>query len=314
VVPVKRKIFHLEPDGSCPCGSGRPLRKCCLLPNGLLRKQPPTLLPPPPRTGYAHPRCYLAGTNDCSNRISAEHYMSKSVLAAIGTTVGIDGAPWLPPGEQREIGIDRLTAKILCGRHNSALSPLDSEASSFFEKLRIIEVDLQRRSLSKKRSLSLTSGEMLEAWMLKLTCGLFYSKNAAKDGARLIDDHTLDEQLVREALLFGLWRDGCGLYIKPPQGSRIPDADRVSMTPLIALNENRVVGAGLLVSGLVFEVIFDPTDVNKEGLFKEGWIHRPSELLFEIQTRAHSIFLTWLPGTPPNAVRMINRRDLAIAR
>src|SRR5207245_3794634 len=141
------------------------------------------------------------------------------------------------------------TAKILCCRHNSAFSPLDSEAGTFFGRLRIIEADLLQRSLSKKRSYVLINGEMLETWMLKLACGLFYSKIAAKDGTKLIDDHTLDEQLVQEALFFGLWRDGCGLYMKPPQGFRIPDADTVSMTPLIALNENRVVGAGLIVTG-----------------------------------------------------------------
>jgi hypothetical protein len=184
--------------------------------------------------------------------------MSRSVLKAIGVTVAIDGAPWLRPGEQREIGIDRLTARILCSRHNSAFSSLDSEAGVFFGTLRTIEVDLLQRSLSKKRSYVLISGEMLEAWMLKLACGLFYSKNAAKDGARLIDDHTLDERLVQEALLLGIWGDGCGLYMRPPQGFRVPDPDTVSMTPLIALNESRIVGVGLLVTGLVFELIFDP--------------------------------------------------------
>jgi hypothetical protein len=233
--------------------------------------------------------------------------MSKSVLKAIGSTVvAADGMPWLPNGERRAIGINNLTAKILCTRHNSALSPLDDAAGEFFKKLQLIHGDMQRRSLSRKRSFVLVSGETLELWMLKLACGLFYSKNAAKDGARLIDDHALNDALVQEALLWGLWRDGCGLYFKAPQGHRIPTTNAVTMAPLIATSEKRVVGSGLIISGLEFELIFDPVGISREQLMNEGWVHRPSELLFEIEKRAQSIGLTWGLGTPPRLVRMIN--------
>jgi len=30
--------------------------------------------------------------------------------------------------------------------------------------------------------------------MLKVACGLYYSRNAAKEGARLIDDHAFNEE------------------------------------------------------------------------------------------------------------------------
>jgi hypothetical protein len=194
------------------------LRKCCLLPNGQLRKQSPTLQPPPPITGHTQYGCYLTGTEDCSADLSAEHYISKSVLQAIGTTIAVSGVPWLPNGEEKEIGVNSLTARILCCRHNSALSPLDTAAGAFFQKLQVIEVDLQRRSLSRKHSFVLMSGEALELWMLKLACGLFYSKNSTADGTRLIDRHQVNEELVREALFLGQWREECGLYLRPPQG------------------------------------------------------------------------------------------------
>jgi hypothetical protein len=246
---------------------------------------------------------------DCSADLSAEHYISKSVLQAIGTTVAVSGVPWpsLPGGEEKEIGINRLTARILCGRHNSALSPLDSAAGAFFEKLQAIEVDLQRRSLSRKHSFVLMSGEALELWMLKLACGLFYSKNAAADGARLIDQHQVNEEFVQEALLLGRWREGCGLYLRPPQGFRIPDPHTISMAPLIALNEHRLVGSALALTGLEFELIFHPVGASRQDLSQAGWIYRPTELRFEIGTRAHSIALTWPPGTPPNLVRIIHK-------
>jgi hypothetical protein len=207
------------------------------------------------------------------------------VLQTIGDTVAVSGVPWLPEGQEKEIGINSLTARILCSRHNSALSPLDSAVGEFFEKLQAIEVDLQQKSLSRKHSFVLMSGEALELWMLKLACGLFYSKNAAADGARLIDQHKVNEELVQEAFLLGRWREGCGLYLRPPQGFRTPDPHTISMAaPLIALNEE---------------------------LLKAGWIHRPTELRFEIGTRAHSIALTWQPGTAPNLIRIMHKRARA---
>jgi hypothetical protein len=243
---VKRKIIQLDPAAPCPCRSGKLLQECCLLPNGILRKQLPTFLPPPPRTGHARSGCYLASTSDCSMKISAEHYISRSVLEAIGTDVAaIAGAPWLRDGEQKAIGINNLTAKILCSRHNSALSGLDDAAGIFFKKLQAIHADFQRKSLSRKRSFVILSGEALELWMLKLACGLFYSKNAAEDGARLVVDHHLNEKLVQEAIFQSLWHDGCGLYMKAPQGPRTSDTNAISMAPLIALSENQVVGRPL---------------------------------------------------------------------
>jgi hypothetical protein len=228
------------------------------------------------------------------------------VLEAIGSIVEIDGVPWLQQGEARQVGINNLTAKILCGRHNSALSPLDTVAGRFFTRLQSVQADLNRRSISMKRKPVLFSGEALELWMLKVACGLFYSKNAAIDGGRLIDDHLIDERLVWGALLHSVWKGGCGLYMKAPQGLWMPVEHSVSMAPLTALHEKRVVGVALTIVGLVFELIFDPVGVNHQAMLAEGWVHRPSELLVEIQTRAHSIGLTWLPGTPPRSVRMIN--------
>jgi hypothetical protein len=245
---------------------------------------------------------------DCSPDLSAEHYMSRSVLEAIGpSAVAIDGVPWLATGERRAVGIASLTAKILCIRHNSALSPVDDAAGQFFKKLQMIHADLQRRSLSLKHSLVIMSGEALELWMLKLACGLFYSRNAATGGTRLIDDHELDGRLVEEALMRGRWQRGGGLYMKEPQGHRLPLLDAVSMAPLTAAGVRRVVGASIVMTGLEFELLFDPMGVDPQLILAERWVHRPSELRFAIQRRAHSIALTWAPGTPPRLINMINR-------
>ena len=43
-------------------------------------------------------RLLFRGTNDCSERISREHYMSKSVLDQLGNTLRVTGMPLLNPG------------------------------------------------------------------------------------------------------------------------------------------------------------------------------------------------------------------------
>jgi hypothetical protein len=233
--------------------------------------------------------------------------MSKSVLEAIGAVVAVTGAPWLKQGETKEIGIANLTARILCSRHNSALAPLDNEAGKFFRRVRAIHADLAQKSLSRKRSVYLISGETLELWMLKAACGFFYSRNASSGGVRLIDSYALNDDFAHLAF-GGIWATGCGLYIPANIGSVITAENAVRAAPLTVVEEKRVVGCRLIVAGIEFDLIFDPLGANMEDLSQGGWVHRPSELLFSNGDRTHSIALTWLPGTATKSVRTIQRR------
>jgi hypothetical protein len=159
---AKEPSFTPRPEHACLCGRSKLLRDCCLLQDGTYRTKAPSLDPPPPQTHYANPNCYLSYTRDCSKDISAEHYVSKSVLEAFGKNIVIEGTPWLSVGEKREVGINSLTAKILCKRHNSALAPLDHEAGKFYGRIQANYTDLQRKSLSRKRSFLFVSGEAIE--------------------------------------------------------------------------------------------------------------------------------------------------------
>jgi hypothetical protein len=127
-VPAPRKRIVLR---LCPCGSGKLVANCHLGIDGQLRKHLKSLNPPPPQTGFSHPRCYLSDTQDCSEEISQEHYVSRSVLEQIGPKVKVAGMLWLDDDQTLETNVDNLAAKILCKRHNEALSPLDQEAAFF---------------------------------------------------------------------------------------------------------------------------------------------------------------------------------------
>jgi len=92
----------------------------------------PPLFPEGPKTDYAHPKCYLGETNDCSRKLSKEHYISKSVLRSIRGGLQVSGGFW-PAATSKEVSAENLVSKILCTRHNRALCPLDAVAGELFE-------------------------------------------------------------------------------------------------------------------------------------------------------------------------------------
>jgi hypothetical protein len=57
--------------------------------------------------------------------------MSKSVLEALGDIVAVDGAPWLAPGEQKEIGVNSLTGSSwLIATYSMAKRPVYESGQS----------------------------------------------------------------------------------------------------------------------------------------------------------------------------------------
>lgn len=297
---MKIKKVYLNPNQPCPCGEKKLLRHCCLFLGQYLRKMPPLLITPPPKTYFSNPKCYLNFTKDCSKKISLEHYMSKSILECY-EKIEIQGTSWLAEGETKIVGINNLGANILCERHNSFLAPLDAEAVKFFkiyiDKLKDIYSELK----TPKRTLTFISGETLELWMLKYACGLFYSKLASKKNKPLIQDHKIQEKYVSEALLYHSWDKNCGLYIQAlPGENRINSG--IGMCPLTSIAPKKLVGVEWVIVGLKIILIFDPEGANEEQLKSEGMIHRPTELVLKNRKKAHSIVLTWLPDNESNCI------------
>jgi hypothetical protein len=132
-----------------------------------------------PATDYAHPSCFARGLKDCSQTVSREHYISRSILTLFGEKgLLVSGVPWIPDGSQKQVSPASLTGKILCERHNSSLSPLDSVAAKFF---RFFTTEWSGDAIE----VFLTRGFDLERWLLKMLCGLVASGNATHDGKQL---------------------------------------------------------------------------------------------------------------------------------
>jgi hypothetical protein len=260
-----------------------------------IRKQPVNTVPPAPCTGYRRNGCYLAITSDCGPKLTAEHFVSKIVLRAFSGGVRVSGLPGHAPGEELGIGIESGGSNILCDRHNSALSGLDTEAGQFFTVLQDIDRDFAAGASSHKGICHLVSGEVLELWALKAACGFYYSGIAVRDGVKLRDTHAIDFEQVLRALHHHHWGTGAGLYLHANIGSTAVSRDTLSLMPAVSNVENRFVGMSLLFHGLKFELVLDVKSIAAPRW--PGLIYHPSHLIFQDGVRRHIIQLTWRDGS-----------------
>ncbi len=112
--------------------------------------------------------CFFGGQGTCSGKLTGEHYISKTVLQAIGGgTVQIGGVPWVPEGTLKSVGIGSLVSNILCEGHNSSLSKLDNEAGTLFRAL-----DAADKKPESLAPVTTVDGPLVERWFLKVMCGL----------------------------------------------------------------------------------------------------------------------------------------------
>lgn len=296
-----RKKITLSLDSPCPCGSGLSIENCHFDPiDGRLRREVPPLVPPGQLTGYAHPKCYLSTTRNCSKQISREHYVSRSVLEKLGQVIELSGAHWLDNDRTLQTSIGSLTAKILCRRHNESLSSLDFEAGLFFETLADTLADLKRKTLSRKSIFHLCSGEGIELWMLKVACGHYFGIGAS-GGVRLDQNYKIDIGKVEKAFFDRKWEPRCGLYFKGTTGDRVITENKVRVSALLDEQRKRITGVSMSLLGLELDLLFE-SENTIPGEWR-GLIRRPTELVWQRRHRRHSIILTWPMGYPERSIR-----------
>jgi len=182
---TRRVRLPWSAEDPCPCGADRLYANCC----GKLSLQSPykqivEFRPPGAPTGYSHPRCYMGWTHNCSPTISGEHFISENVLSILNPkSVRISGAAWIRTGQSLDLPLSALQANILCERHNSALSPLDTMAGNLFRAVDGIYENLSRPRLSRRPIWHLFSGEELELWLLKTILGFLPCQRALAEWA-----------------------------------------------------------------------------------------------------------------------------------
>jgi hypothetical protein len=193
-------------------------------------------------TGSSMSTCWAACLGNCSDKISREHVVSKALF--LGDQVAVHGFSWCP--EPKTIGLANLTAKILCTKHNSDLSELDSAAGSAFSAMReMMHLSNVRAGLKPhywKVQRYFVDGPALERWFLKTLI------NLAVGGQYFIGLDSTEGGRPSASLVeicFGLrqFEEYEGLYSVARVGEEIQAADVLKFAPLI--RESKYVSGGL---------------------------------------------------------------------
>lgn len=108
-----------------------------------------------------NPKCYAHRLGGCSKKLSGEHVFTAAVMGK--GAIGVRGFPGI--ANDRFIGLSSATAKILCVKHNSLLTDLDSEAKKLSDAL-------DQFHAAKVGVFDVViNGPILERWLLKVTMG-----------------------------------------------------------------------------------------------------------------------------------------------
>jgi hypothetical protein len=281
-------------DDLCPCESGRTARGCCFFGGKALAREADTQ-PAPPLTGVGHPGCYAASLSDCAGDLTNEHYFSETVLREMaGKSVFIRGFPWQT--EPMRVGVASLAAKILCARHNSALSGLDSQAARFFRAVQAIERALDA-GVEHGRVI-LFAGVDIERWMLKALIGMASAGAARAAGAPIA--WTPPRDWLRVLFAWSGFPASWGLYVSGRLGDRFDlDSRTVSISPLLV--RGALAGLEAKIAGLRVVLVMHEIRGRATGAIDDESIRRPDELLFT--DVGHSLCFTWTTGRGGGQVR-----------
>lgn len=148
--------------------------------------------------------------------MSAEHHISAAVLRDLGPEGSI--SRFLSDDRVIEIPISTAGKKVLCQRHNTALSPLDILGRRFVSSLRQVS-----QSLAEPNAQALDvifNAYDIQRWMLKALCGASHGEMASR--RRRSSVWTVPPDWLR--VLFGgaPFPIGSGMYVRQERRTSYP--------------------------------------------------------------------------------------------
>jgi hypothetical protein len=228
-----------------------------------------------PATDYRHPKCYASADSNCSRKISREHFISEALLRRIelNNTAKVAGLAWQKRETFNRIPIKGMASKVLCKRHNEALSTLDSLISTLTETIH--RFDHSSTSMDESASFN---GSDVERWMLKCLLGLSASGNIT--GA--MKPECLDLLFARRA-----WPQHWGLYFSMAQ-EPIYHTDSLLIETLTDPRGTLILGSRFYIQGLPFLLLLGtPGNPNAFGIW------RPNRLIFKLPSTERALHLNW---------------------
>ncbi len=298
--------FPWADSDACPCDGRNRFDQCCKGRDGRPSMAVGSLMPPGPLSEEAREGCYLASSQNCGGGLSREHYISRALIDQ--RDVFVRGMPWQKAEVQR-LSPDNLTAKILCRRHNSALSPLDAHAQRLFLGIEEASHHASRRSLSRKPQFFMTSGDAVELWAMKTLAGLYASKIDFETPGYKFRDFAIPMDAIARELTSE--RPNSLVRMIVPLGEEEHEARlgrrAVSIGPIVDGESDKLLGLLIRLHGFAFHFYINP--VVRDEAANE--ITRPDIIDFIGPARTSRIYLSWRDKSGPSQivqVRVTNSR------
>lgn len=219
-------------------------------------------------------KCYARILDDCSGKISREHYFSNSVLSILNRNLDLklEGFPWQTPGVNP--GPKALTAKVLCEDHNNRLHDLDDAALKVFGFFEESKAKLHSET-SHDNLVCEVSGDQFELWILKYFAGLMASGNLRTQTDPFPKS---DPQLSWVQLLFqeiGMPHNW-GLYCISSADDEVFRYSGMGFAPIIS--QGNPIGALIELYGLKFLLVLANPAPSRSNTLLDGAFYRPSYL------------------------------------
>ena len=186
--------------------------------------------------------CWAASLGGCGEGLSREHLISASLWD--GASVDAIGFGWCKTELQR-VGPNAVTSRILCRRHNSLLSPLDTAAGEAFDALgRSTALATERSAQPPKVWSTLrfdVNGPLLERWFMKtavnLSCVHSPRPTWSETGSSLVPPRIVGQ-------IFGLAAvpRPLGLYNAAAESEPVHFVDSVEFAPIFGATGHMVAG------------------------------------------------------------------------
>jgi len=232
------------------------------------------------------PQCWASAIGDCHPEQSREHLVSAGLRG--DGSIDVVGFPWCRH-EPKRVGVASLTAKILCRKHNSALSPLDDAAKKAFAALADATELSNQRNLQRPRKWKVKRFEILglplERWFLKTAINLIVAN--PNDVIWGLDGGPVGrppKHLVRIVYGDSAFVEPLGLYAAVDVGETMNLSDYVRFAPLLT-DGNRIVAGMFTFRGVRFVLNLYPTilprDLPLPGAGEVRW--RSASLLYHVK-------------------------------
>jgi hypothetical protein len=246
--------------------------------------------------------CWAEKLGGCADKVSREHIVSAGIFPE--EMIYVKGFPWCPD-ELKRIGVSSFTKKVLCQRHNNALSPIDEAAIGamkvFREEKQINNVREKLKPIRWTVKRFYIDGRGLERWFLKTLI------NVAADGIHKIGRDSAEigkpsERLVRIAFGMETFKPKAGMYGLAHIGQSLKLQEGVFLNPLID-NAKSIVGVLFHLHGYRFLLYLEEEGLQPNipipSMFGEeahntGTLYQPQGLNFNIGKHlSHVIAFTY---------------------